>query len=98
MVVVWLLRAVWIAGILPIVIACIPSSKLGAFHQLLLWFGGRGKIMDSSSKVRDTSFPPNNSFLLAVISTLVINLISNVYILVINLRFCYSTCVIVCEH
>ncbi|KAI3451301.1 hypothetical protein Pfo_007966 [Paulownia fortunei] len=50
MVVVSLLRAVWIAGILPIVIASFPSSKVSAFRELLLKFGRRGKIMESSSE------------------------------------------------
>ncbi|KAL3648984.1 hypothetical protein CASFOL_005387 [Castilleja foliolosa] len=50
MAVVWLLRAVWIVGIFPIVIASFPSSKFYSFHNLLLKLSGRGKIMDSSSK------------------------------------------------
>ncbi|KAL0356618.1 UNVERIFIED_CONTAM: Polyprenol reductase 2 [Sesamum calycinum] len=48
--VVSLLRAAWIAGTLPIVIASIPSPKLNAFHELIIGFARRGKIMQSSSK------------------------------------------------
>lgn len=51
MVVVYLLRAAWIAGILPIMVASIPSSKIAVLHKLLLRLSGRGKIMDPSSKV-----------------------------------------------
>ncbi|XP_021668219.2 polyprenol reductase 2 isoform X2 [Hevea brasiliensis] len=43
-----LLRAAWIAGILPIVIASLPYSRLGLFHGLVLEFAKRGKIMQSS--------------------------------------------------
>lgn len=43
------LRAVWIAAILPILVALIPSSKLCFFHDLLLGFAKRGKIMRSPS-------------------------------------------------
>ncbi|XP_073278459.1 polyprenal reductase 2-like [Primulina huaijiensis] len=45
-----LLRAAWIAGILPILIASIPSSKLNAFHSFVLGLAKRGKIMKSSSQ------------------------------------------------
>ncbi|KAL0341401.1 UNVERIFIED_CONTAM: Polyprenol reductase 2 [Sesamum radiatum] len=48
--VVSLLRAAWIAGTLPIVIASIASPKLNAFHELIVGFARRGKIMQSSSK------------------------------------------------
>uniref|UniRef100_A0A5B7BDV9 3-oxo-5-alpha-steroid 4-dehydrogenase C-terminal domain-containing protein n=1 Tax=Davidia involucrata TaxID=16924 RepID=A0A5B7BDV9_DAVIN len=44
-----LLRAAWIAGTLPILIASIPSSRLSWFHEALLGFAKRGKIMQSSS-------------------------------------------------
>ncbi|XP_062076930.1 polyprenol reductase 2-like [Humulus lupulus] len=47
---VWLLRAAWIAGTLPILIASIPSSSLSSVHGLVLNFAKRGKIMNSSSK------------------------------------------------
>ncbi|KAK6150324.1 hypothetical protein DH2020_015256 [Rehmannia glutinosa] len=50
MVLISLLRAVWIAGTLPIVIASIPSSKVDAFRELLLKLSRRGKVMESSSK------------------------------------------------
>lgn len=46
-----LLRAAWIAGILPILIAFIPSSKLNALHNFVLGLAKRGKIMQSSSQV-----------------------------------------------
>ncbi|XVF18000.1 hypothetical protein REPUB_Repub10bG0173800 [Reevesia pubescens] len=46
---IWVLRAAWIAGTLPIVIALLPSSLLNSFHTLLLGFAKRGKIMPSSS-------------------------------------------------
>ncbi|KAJ6906287.1 LOW QUALITY PROTEIN: hypothetical protein NC652_023895 [Populus alba x Populus x berolinensis] len=44
-----LLRAAWIAGTLPILIASLPCSWLGSFHGLVLGFARRGKIMQSSS-------------------------------------------------
>lgn len=44
------LRATWIAAILPILFALLPSSKLGFFHRFLLGFAKRGKIMESSSQ------------------------------------------------
>ncbi|XP_034916891.1 polyprenal reductase 2 isoform X2 [Populus alba] len=44
-----LLRAAWIAGTLPILIASLPCSRLGSFHGLVLGFARRGKIMKSSS-------------------------------------------------
>ncbi|XP_031125748.1 polyprenol reductase 2-like [Ipomoea triloba] len=44
-----MLRAAWIAAIIPILIALIPSSKLGCFHEFLLGFAKRGKIMQSSN-------------------------------------------------
>ncbi|KFK40072.1 hypothetical protein AALP_AA3G326600 [Arabis alpina] len=48
--IVWLVRAAWIAAILPMVIAFIPISKLTSFHQLLLGFARRGKIIQPSSQ------------------------------------------------
>ncbi|EEF30870.1 polyprenol reductase 2 isoform X2 [Ricinus communis] len=45
----WLLRLAWIAGTLPILLASLPSSSLNSFHQLLLGFAKRGKIMQLSS-------------------------------------------------
>lgn len=44
-----LLRAAWVAGILPIIIAYIPCKTFNFFHHLLLSFVKRGKIMQSSS-------------------------------------------------
>ncbi|KAF9684428.1 hypothetical protein SADUNF_Sadunf04G0117300 [Salix dunnii] len=49
-----LLRAAWIAGTLPILIASLPCSWLGSFHGLVLGFARRGKIMKSSSHHRFT--------------------------------------------
>ncbi|KAK6916655.1 3-oxo-5-alpha-steroid 4-dehydrogenase, C-terminal [Dillenia turbinata] len=47
--IVGLLRAAWIAGTLPILIASLPFSKLTSFHGLLMGFAKRGKIMQASS-------------------------------------------------
>ncbi|KAE8715665.1 Polyprenol reductase 1 [Hibiscus syriacus] len=44
-----LLRAAWIAGILPLLIASLPSPRLNPFHSLLQAYAKRGKIMPSSS-------------------------------------------------
>lgn len=43
------LRAAWIAAILPILIASLPSSKLSEFHNLVTGFAKRGKTIESSS-------------------------------------------------
>ncbi|KAL7206849.1 hypothetical protein ACSBR2_019539 [Camellia fascicularis] len=45
-----LLRAAWVAATLPILVASIPSSLLNSFHEFLLGFAKRGKIMQSSSQ------------------------------------------------
>ena len=47
-----LLRAAWISGTLPIIIASIPTSKLRWFRETLLCFARRGKIRQASSQVR----------------------------------------------
>ncbi|XXG86104.1 hypothetical protein AAC387_Pa11g1065 [Persea americana] len=49
-----LLRAAWLAGILPILIASIPFSSFRPFHNTLLGFAGRGKIMQSASSNKFT--------------------------------------------
>uniref|UniRef100_A0A6N2MDG2 Uncharacterized protein n=1 Tax=Salix viminalis TaxID=40686 RepID=A0A6N2MDG2_SALVM len=49
-----LLRAAWIAGTLPILVASLPCSWLGSFHRLVLGFARRGKIMKSSSRHKFT--------------------------------------------
>lgn len=49
---IWVLRAGWMAGTLPILVASLPSSRLKSFHKLLLGFSRRGKILPSSSQVR----------------------------------------------
>lgn len=46
-----LLRAGWVAAILPILIASLPFSWMTSFHGLVLGFAKRGKIMQASSKV-----------------------------------------------
>lgn len=46
-----LLRAAWLASIVPIIIASIPSSRLNSFHGAILGFAKRGKILQSSSYV-----------------------------------------------
>jgi 3-oxo-5-alpha-steroid 4-dehydrogenase 3 len=51
-----LLRVAWIAGILPILIASVPSSRLRVFRDAMLGFAKRGKIMQSSSQVSDGLF------------------------------------------
>ncbi|BFG41391.1 hypothetical protein CerSpe_276650 [Prunus speciosa] len=45
-----LLRTAWIAAILPILIASVPSSRLSLFHGAVLEFAKRGKIMKTSSQ------------------------------------------------
>ncbi|CAN1267449.1 Polyprenol reductase 2 [Linum perenne] len=47
--IVGMLRAAWIAGILPLLIASLPFSELGLFQRLVLGFAKRGKIMQNSS-------------------------------------------------
>ena len=47
--IVWLVRVAWIAAILPMLIGSIPNSKLTSFHQLVLGFARRGKILQPSS-------------------------------------------------
>ncbi|XP_010530805.1 PREDICTED: polyprenol reductase 2 [Tarenaya hassleriana] len=47
---VWLIRAAWLAGISPILIASIPSPKLSKFRGFIVGFAGRGKTLRSSSK------------------------------------------------
>ncbi|GAV75886.1 Steroid_dh domain-containing protein [Cephalotus follicularis] len=47
---VWLLRAAWVCGTLPILIASLPSSCFNSFHGLILGFAKRGKIMQPSSQ------------------------------------------------
>ncbi|ESQ46380.1 hypothetical protein EUTSA_v10000231mg [Eutrema salsugineum] len=52
--IVWLVRAAWIAAILPMVIASIPISKLRSFHELVMGFARRGKILQPSSSQKWT--------------------------------------------
>ncbi|KAG8655746.1 polyprenol reductase 2 isoform X2 [Manihot esculenta] len=49
-----MLRAAWMAGIMPIVIASLPYSRLGLFHGVVLEFAKRGKIKQSSSHYKFT--------------------------------------------
>ncbi|KAJ4876845.1 Polyprenol reductase 2 [Raphanus sativus] len=51
---VWLVRASWIAAILPVVIASIPNSKLTYFHELVLGLARRGKILQPTSSQKWT--------------------------------------------
>ncbi|XP_043711784.1 polyprenol reductase 2-like [Telopea speciosissima] len=46
-----LLRAAWIAAILPILVASLPCARLSSFHRLVLTFASRGKVMPSSSRI-----------------------------------------------
>uniref|UniRef100_A0A0D3E316 Uncharacterized protein n=1 Tax=Brassica oleracea var. oleracea TaxID=109376 RepID=A0A0D3E316_BRAOL len=55
--IVWLVRVAWIAAILPMVIASIPNSKLTSFHQLVLGFARRGKILQPSSSSQKWTLP-----------------------------------------
>ncbi|KAL6209515.1 hypothetical protein ACLB2K_020455 [Fragaria x ananassa] len=52
--VVELVRTGWIAGTLPILIASLPLSCLNSFHDIVLGFAKRGKILQSSSSKRFT--------------------------------------------
>lgn len=45
----WLLRAAWVAGTLPILVASLPHSRLDSIHAFLLQFASRGKTSQSSS-------------------------------------------------
>lgn len=42
-----LVRAFWLASILPMAIDLIPSSKLSSIHEFVLGYSGRGKILQS---------------------------------------------------
>ncbi|KNA10694.1 hypothetical protein SOVF_141950 [Spinacia oleracea] len=52
-----LLKMAWVAAILPILIASFPSSYLNPVHQTLLVFAGRGKIIQSSSRLNKLTVP-----------------------------------------
>ncbi|KAE8707121.1 Polyprenol reductase 1 [Hibiscus syriacus] len=41
---IWLLRAAWIAGILPVFIASLPTPRLNFFHSILLGFAKRARL------------------------------------------------------
>ncbi|XP_021889256.1 polyprenol reductase 2 isoform X3 [Carica papaya] len=47
---VWLMRAGWIAALLPIAMASIPCRRLSSLQGILLGFAKRGKTMQSSSQ------------------------------------------------
>uniref|UniRef100_A0A7N0UGL2 Polyprenol reductase n=1 Tax=Kalanchoe fedtschenkoi TaxID=63787 RepID=A0A7N0UGL2_KALFE len=53
----WLLQSWWIAGILPILVASIPSSRLASFRNLVLGFARRGKTMPPSSSSQKFTVP-----------------------------------------
>lgn len=55
MVVVRMLRVGWIAVTLPIIVA----SKITAFRKFLLQFAGRGRIMESSTRVSNFVYKLN---------------------------------------
>ncbi|CAN7090251.1 hypothetical protein IGI04_033872 [Brassica rapa subsp. trilocularis] len=55
--IVWLVRVAWIAAILPMLIGSIPNSKLTSFHQLVLGFARRGKILQPSSSSQKWTLP-----------------------------------------
>lgn len=61
-----LLRAAWIAGTLPVVAASVPFLRNGAFRRFVLQLAGRGKIMDSSSRVSCFNFLESVVFLEAL--------------------------------
>ncbi|KAJ8771062.1 hypothetical protein K2173_023387 [Erythroxylum novogranatense] len=46
----WLLGLAWIASTSPILIASLPSTQLSYFHDLVMRFAGRGKIVQPSAK------------------------------------------------
>ncbi|KAF9622227.1 hypothetical protein IFM89_030269 [Coptis chinensis] len=45
-----LLRAAWIAGIFPILLASLPITRIASFHRILSGFSNRGKTMQSAYK------------------------------------------------
>lgn len=90
MAVVTLLRAAWIACILPIVAALVPSSKINEFRRLVLQLAGRGKIIDSSA--RKLSVPQKYFCHFYVIAT-----IWTAFLLVATWLYAYKTAAIVSE-
>lgn len=64
-----LLRAAWIAGTLPILIASLPYSRLSWFRDALSGFAKRGKTMQSSSQVSD-SFVQYERFCVSFVGSL----------------------------
>ncbi|CAA7023146.1 unnamed protein product [Microthlaspi erraticum] len=51
-----LVRAFWVASILPMMIDLIPSSKLSSIHQFVLGYSGRGKILQSKKSTVPQKF------------------------------------------
>lgn len=51
-----LLRVAWTAGIFPILIALMPSSRLDSVREIISGFAKRGKIMQSSTTVSIHTF------------------------------------------
>jgi len=49
-----LLRAAWVAAILPLLFASLPLPGLGRLHEAVMGFARRAKIMQSSSCVSNT--------------------------------------------
>lgn len=52
-----LLRLIWIAGTLPIVVASVPLSCLRGFHSVIMEMAKRGKTTPSSHPVSACHFP-----------------------------------------
>lgn len=76
----WLLRAAWIAGTLPILVASIPSSRLSPVHGVLSGFASRGKTRQSSSQkltVPQSFF--SHFYLVAVVWTTILLLATGYY-------------------
>ncbi|KAL9238263.1 hypothetical protein vseg_012709 [Gypsophila vaccaria] len=78
-----LLRLAWLAGIIPILIACLPINEINFMHKLLLVFAARGKIIQSSSSRFSKLTVPQRYFahfyVLAVVWTLLLLLTTWAY-------------------
>ncbi|XP_074275472.1 polyprenal reductase 2-like [Silene latifolia] len=80
--IVGLLRVAWLAGILPILMACLPFYPLNYLHNTLLVFAGRGKIIQSSSPLTKLTVPQrffSHFYVLAVVWTSLLLLTTWVY-------------------
>ncbi|GMN55797.1 hypothetical protein TIFTF001_024925 [Ficus carica] len=84
-----LLRAGWVAAILPILIASLPFSWMTSFHGLVLGFAKRGKIMQASKSFSSDAYYwlpnwPLVSFYIAAPLSLCCNCTPDVYKFVLN--------------